>query len=103
MNIIISGKNFHPSKANKQFVQEKCERLLRYDKSIQKIRIELDADKKERDNAKFRVEAWVGGRFHVQAGSQNVDLFSAVESVIRKIKVQLVKEKQKRQDRKKRV
>jgi len=101
MNIIISGKNFRPSKANKEFVQEKFFNLCRYDKDISQIRVELDADKKERDNTSFRVEVWIEGSHHIQAGVQGPDFYRTVEAVIRKLRVQIVKEKKKKQMKRK--
>jgi ribosomal subunit interface protein len=101
MNIIISGKNFRPSKANKEFVQEKFSHLIRYDKDITQITVELDADKKERDYKSFRVEAWVEGSRRIQGGSQGLDFFRTVEAVIHKLRVQIVKEKKKKQMKKK--
>lgn len=101
MNIIITGKNFTPSKANKEFVQKKLESLLRYNERLYQVRVELDADKKERNNTKFRVEIWVEGAVHLQAGSQGKDFYSSVEMTVRKLKTQLGKLKEKRESQKK--
>jgi len=100
MNIIITGKNFTPSKANKDFVEKKITMLSRYDKKIYQAKIELDADKKERDNTKFRVEIWLDGEIHIQAGSRGQDFYTTVESTIQKLKTQLMKHKKKLEGKK---
>ncbi|PIS41563.1 MAG: ribosomal subunit interface protein [Candidatus Kerfeldbacteria bacterium CG08_land_8_20_14_0_20_42_7] len=101
MNVIITGKNFAPSKANKDFVQKKLESLLRYDDRLFQVCVELDADKKERNNTKFRVEIWIEGDAHLQAGSQGKDFYSSVEMTVKKLKIQLAKFKEKRESKKK--
>ena len=101
MNIIITGKNFHPSKANKDFVQKKLETLIHYDSRLTQIRVELDADKKERDNTKFRAEIWIEGDFHIRAGAQGADFFAAIELTVQKLKMQLTKQKERKVSKKK--
>lgn len=100
-NIIISAKNFELKPAHKKYASQKLEHLLKFDSSIFKIRMEMDADKKIRNNQKFRVEVWVDGRRKAKAGAQALTLYSAIDEVIPKLVRQLEKEKEKIIDRRK--
>lgn len=89
MNIIITSKNFKVNQTHKDYISKKLELLTKLDRNIYQIRVELDADKKERDGNKFRVEVWVEGKHHVKAGSMAKNLYSAVDTVLPKVKRQL--------------
>lgn len=95
MNTIITGKNFNVSDANKTFVESKVSGLIQIDSTISTIKVELDAEKKERDNGKFRAEIWVDGKHPAKAGSHGRTFFEAVDSAIQKVKRQIVKDKEK--------
>jgi len=96
MNIIISAKNFDLNDAHREYISEKIEHLSHYDSSITKARVECDADKKERQGEKFRVEVWLDGKSHVKAGVQAADLYSAIDLVTPKLKRLVIKEKERK-------
>jgi len=93
MNIIISAKNFALTKAITSYVEGKLGHVTHYDNSVMQIRAELDADKKERLEGKFRIEVWAKGRFTAKAGAQGETMYSAVDAVLPKLVRQLEKKK----------
>lgn len=94
MNIIITSKNFKLTQTHKDYISKKISTLSKLDRRIYQTRVELDADKKEREGKKFRVEVWVEGKHHIKAGSMAKDLYSAFDTVLPKIKRQLSKLKE---------
>lgn len=102
MNIIISSKNFKITEAHREYVETKIKHLEHFDHSLYQVRVELDADKKEREGNQFRIEVWVEGKPHIKAGAYEKNLYSAVDVVVPKLAIQLKKEKDKRITKRKR-
>jgi ribosomal subunit interface protein len=93
MNIILSAKNFELTKSISQYAESKLSHLVHYDQSLKQIRAELDADKKQRVEGKFRIEVWVKGRSTAKAGAQGDTMYSAIDNVLPKLIRQLEKKK----------
>lgn len=96
MNTIITGKNFTVSEANKTYIEQKISSLTQLDATLISIRVEVDAEKKERENGKFRVEIWAEGRHSAKAGAHGYTFFDTLDAAMQKIKRQIIKLKDKK-------
>ncbi len=100
MDITISGKDFHPTEADKTYVTEKLVKLERFHPKIERIGVELDVDHNVTHGKKFRIEVWVYlPNKDIKAGLKAEHFQEAVDLVYPKLERQLVKDKEKTEDR----
>jgi putative sigma-54 modulation protein len=95
MNLTIKAKNTTLTPAIKSFINEKIAILERFLKEEDKVRVELEVDKREKDGLHFRVEIDIQPRGYF-ADAKATDFYVAMDMVIPKIKEQLVKTKDKK-------
>ena len=95
MNINIKATKTTLSSTIKQFVEDKSEGLSKFLKSEDKIRVELEVDKKHHSGLIFRAEIDIQPH-GLYAEARGNDFYEAFDLVIPKIKEQLVKQKDKR-------
>lgn len=92
MNINIKATKTTLTPSIKEFVEEKIENLSKFLKEEDKIRVELEVDKKHHSGLIFRVEIDIQPHgFFAEANGQ--DFYSAMDLAIPKIKEQLLKRK----------
>ncbi len=92
MNLNIKATNTTLTPAIKDFIEEKLSILERFLKEEDKVRVELEANKGDKDGLNFRVEVDIQPHGYF-ADAKAVDFYSAMDLVLPKIKDQLVKNK----------
>lgn len=95
MNINIKATNTTLTPAVKNFIQDKLSNLLSFIKEEDKIRVELEVEKKHKSGLIFRAEVDIQPRGHYAEARGN-DFYEAMDLVLPKIKEQLVKQKDKK-------
>lgn len=95
MNINIKATKTTLSTAVKEYVYEKLAPLEKFIRSEEKIRVELEVDKKHSSGMVFRAEIDMQPHGHY-ADARGNDFYEAFDLLIPKIKEQLTKEKDKR-------
>jgi ribosomal subunit interface protein len=95
MNISIKATKTTLTLAIKQFIEEKLEVLSDFLKEEDKIRVELEVDKKHHSGLIYRAEVDIQPHGHF-AEANAEDFYAAFDLVIPKIREQLVKIKGKR-------
>jgi len=98
MNIAIKATHIDLTEAIKQYAEEKVAGLAKFIDPLD-AKVELERDRNHRSGEVFRAEVsvLVGGR-HMIADATAVDLYAAIDLVIPKIKEQISKFKDKRND-----
>ncbi len=95
MNLTIKAKNTTLTPAIKGFINDKLSILERFLKEEDKVRVELEVDKRDKDGLCFRAEIDIQPRGHY-ADAKADDFYGAMDLVLPKIKEQLVKSKDKK-------
>ncbi len=101
MNLTIKATNTTLTPTIREFVNDKLSILERFLKPEDKVRIELEASKGDKDGLNFRVEIDIQPRGHF-ADAKAVDFYMAMDLVLPKIKDQLVKTKDRKISEKRR-
>ncbi|HVY68176.1 MAG TPA: ribosome-associated translation inhibitor RaiA [Patescibacteria group bacterium] len=92
INIKITNTTLTP--AIKEFIEEKLAALDRFLKPEDKVHVEIEVDKKRSKEPPFRAEVDIQPRGHY-AEARGLDIYSAFDLVLPKIKEQLTKKKDK--------
>jgi len=95
MNLTIKAKNTTLTPSIKSFISEKLAILERFLKEEDKLRVELEVDKRDKDGMHFRAEVDIQPRGYFAEAKAN-DFYEAMDMVLPKIKEQLVKSKDKK-------
>jgi putative sigma-54 modulation protein len=95
MNINIKATNTTLTPAIREFIEEKLQQISKFIKPEDKIRIELEMEKKHKSGLVFRTEVDIQPKGHY-AEARAADFYSAMDLVIPKIKEQLTKAKDKK-------
>ncbi len=103
MNVIISAKDFKLTDTLKAYVIKHTAKLSHFSKSIQEIKVELDADKNQTTGVRFRAEAsaLVNGRYF-KAGERAEHIQEAIDLCMPKLVRQVERYKEKLQSQRKR-
>lgn len=96
MQIKISARHGHLSEATQQFIRDKAEKLLHFFDRIMMIEVLVDL-KEEDKQVEFLVSA--EHKHDFVAHERNSDILAAVDLVLDKLERQVVKYKQRLQDR----
>ena len=94
MNISVKAKNTTLTPAINNFIADKLSSLAKFLKEEDKIRVELEYDKRDKDGLHFRAEVDIQPHGHFADAKAN-DFYEAMDLVIPKIKEQLSKRKDK--------
>ncbi len=103
MRITISGKDFKPTAADREYVTAKLAKLEKFYPKIESIGVELDVDHNVTHGKKFRIEVWVYlVNKDIKAGLKAEHFQEAVDLVYPKLERQLTNLKERNIDRRKR-
>lgn len=94
MNLNIKATKTTLTEGIKKFVNEKIDTIAKFIKPEDKVRVELEADKKHKSGFYFRAEVDIQPHGHYAEARGN-DFYEAMDLVIPKIKEQLAKQKDK--------
>lgn len=95
MNINIKATNTTLTPAIKTFIKDKLETLEKFLGPEEKIRVEIEVDKKRTKEPPFRAEIDIQPHGHY-AEARGLDVYAAFDIMMPKIKLQLSKEKDKK-------
>ncbi len=95
MNVNIKATNTTLTPAIKEFILEKLQILEVFIREEDKIRVEIELDKKHSGGTSFRVEIDIQPRGQY-AEARGLDFYSALDLVLPKIKKQLARLKDKK-------
>lgn len=95
MNINIKATKTTLTPSIRQYIEEKLKYFSKFIRSEEKIRVEIEVDKKHKTGLVFRVEIDIQPHGHY-AEARGSNFYEAFDLLIQKIKEQILKEKDKK-------